>query len=132
MGYLQELNPDVNGDYIDENVDIIIESNPEFFKNFCIVVTCALSEKTLVKLSNLLWDYNIPLMACRSVGFFASARMQVRELCIIESHPDNKHNDIRLEEPFDALKDYINVSSLIYKAHFVLKMITNFLFHTEY
>lgn len=32
--FLQELNPDVNGECIDENVDTIIANNPEFFKNF--------------------------------------------------------------------------------------------------
>lgn len=75
-----------------------------------MVVTCALNEKVLVKLSNLLWELNIPLVACRSVGFIASARLQVKELCIVETHPDNKHNDLRLEEPFDTLKEHIDVN----------------------
>jgi NEDD8-activating enzyme E1 regulatory subunit len=58
--YLQELNPDVNGEsFPDENVDNIIANNPEFFQNFSVVVACALHEKSLMKLSNLLWDLNI-------------------------------------------------------------------------
>jgi NEDD8-activating enzyme E1 regulatory subunit len=105
--YLQELNPDVNGEFIDENVEIIIANNPEFFKNFSVVVSCGLGEKSLIKLSNLLWELNIPLMACRSVGFIGAARIQVKEYCVIETHPDNKHHDLRLEEPFASLKEHI-------------------------
>ena len=105
--YLQELNPDVNGEYIDENVDAIIANNPEVFKNFSVVITCGLNEKSLIKLSNLLWDLEIPLMASMSVGFFGSARLQIKEHCVIETHPDNKHLDLRLEEPFETLKEYV-------------------------
>lgn len=104
--FLQELNPDVNGECIDENVDNIIANNPEFFKNFSVVVSCGLSEKSLIKLSNLLWELNIPFMACKSVGFFGSARIQVKEHCVIETHPDNKQHDLRLEEPFDTLREH--------------------------
>ena len=85
---LQELNPDVNGDFIDENVDAIIEKNPEFFKTFNIVVTCGISEKSTIALSNLLWEQNVPLIVCNSVGFLASALLQIKEHCIIESHPE--------------------------------------------
>lgn len=104
--FLQELNPDVNGEYIDENVDTIIANNPEFFKNFSVVVACGLNEKSLMKLSNLLWDLGIPLMACKSVGFYGSARIQVKEYCVIETHPDNNFEDLRLEHPFDTLKEH--------------------------
>lgn len=31
MRLLQELNPDVNGDYIDENIEVIIDNNPGNF-----------------------------------------------------------------------------------------------------
>lgn len=106
--YLQELNPDVNGEYIDENVDTITANNPEFFKNFSVVVSCGLNEKSLIKLSNLLWDLEIPFMSCKSVGFLGSARIQVKEHCVIESHPDNKRHDLRLEDPFDTLKEYVD------------------------
>lgn len=98
----------MNGEFIDENVDTIIANNPEFFKNFSVVVSCGLNEKSLIKLSNLLWEIDIPLMACKSLGFFGTARIQVKEYCVIESHPDNKHHDLRLEQPFDTLKDHVD------------------------
>ena len=111
---LQELNPDVNGDFIDENVDAIIKDNPEFFKSFNVVVTSGIGEKSTIALSNLLWEQNVPLIVCNSVGFIASARLQIKEHCIIESHPDNKQSDLRLEEPFKELEDYIHVGEWIF------------------
>ncbi|XP_059619991.1 nedd8-activating enzyme E1 regulatory subunit [Phlebotomus argentipes] len=105
---LQELNPDVNGDYVDENIDSLLVNNPDFFKNFDLVIGTALSEKSIVTLSNKLWDLNIPFLVCRSVGFLGSARLQIREHCIIESHPDNRSTDLRLEVPFPALREHMN------------------------
>jgi NEDD8-activating enzyme E1 regulatory subunit len=119
--YLQELNPDVNGEsFPDENVDNIIANNPEFFQNFSVVVACALHEKSLMKLSNLLWDLNIPLISCNSVGFFGIARMQIKEYCVIETHPDNKHQDLRLEEAFEALKEHCDKSELTSKTPWLI------------
>ncbi|CRL02213.1 CLUMA_CG015393, isoform A [Clunio marinus] len=106
--FLQELNPDVNGESIDDNIDTIIANNPEFFKNFSVVVSCGLNEKSLIKLSNLLWELNIPFMSCQSVGFLGSARIQMKEHCVIETHPDNKHQDLRLEEAFQTLEEHVS------------------------
>lgn len=39
---------------------------------------------------------HIPFMFCRSIGFFGTARLQVREHCIVETHADNKPNDMRM------------------------------------
>lgn len=110
--YLQELNPDVNGESIDENIDAIMTNNSDFFQNFSVVIACGLYEKSLIKLSNILWDFNIPLITCRSVGFIGSARIQVKEHCVIETHPDNDFFDLRLEEPFEALKEYCDKTVL--------------------
>lgn len=89
-----------------------MNNNSEFFQNFSVVIACGLNEKSLIKLSNLLWDYNIPLIASRSVGFIGSARIQMKEHCVIETHPDNDFFDLRLEEPFEELKQYCNATSL--------------------
>lgn len=147
MSFLQELNPDVNGESIDDNVETIIEKNSskgefictfftyllivifpflDYFKTFNAVVACSLNEKSLVKLSNLLWDMNIPLIVCRSVGFIGSARLQVKEVCVVETHPDNKQSDLRLEEPFDTLKEHIDVSDTIFLHFSLFKLQVNF------
>lgn len=109
MQALQEMNPDVSSDYLDESVETVLSNNPEFFNSFKVVIASALKEKTLLTLSRMLWSQNIPFVYCRSIGFVASARLQYKEHFVIEAHPDNKQNDLRLEEPFEALQKYLDV-----------------------
>lgn len=115
MQLLQELNPDVSGDYVDDNIESVLEQNPDFFKTFAVVVATELKEPVLVRLSSLLWDLNIPFVFCRSVGFFGTARLQIKEHCIVETHPDNTQNDLRIAEPFDALRSHLDQSELSLK-----------------
>lgn len=42
---LLELNPDVTGDYIDEEPEQILSNSPDFFNNFTVVVATSLTEK---------------------------------------------------------------------------------------
>lgn len=107
VALLRELNPDVNGDAVDESVEKLLETNLEFFKTFDLVIGTALSEKQIQLLSNKLWDLDIPLIVCRSVGFLATCRLQVKEHCIVETHPDNEPSDLRLERPFKTLQDHM-------------------------
>lgn len=104
MQFLQELNPDANGDYVDESIEFILSNRPEFFNTFNVVIASNLNEKTLLRLSNKLWDEKIPFVYCRSLGFFGSIRLQMKEHCVIEAHPDDRIYDLRLENPFPTLK----------------------------
>lgn len=109
MQLLQEMNPDVSSDYLDESIDTILNNNPEFFNSFKVIIAASLKEKTLITLSRLLWSQNISFVYCRSIGFIASTRLQFKEHFVVETHPDNKQNDLRLEQPFEALEKYLNV-----------------------
>lgn len=109
MQLLQEMNPDVNSDYLDESVETILSNNPEFFHSFKVVIASSLKEKTLLTLSQMLWVQNIPFVYCRSIGFIGSARLQYKEHFVVETHPDNKQSDLRLEHPFDTLEKYLDV-----------------------
>ncbi|XP_055608711.1 nedd8-activating enzyme E1 regulatory subunit [Uranotaenia lowii] len=122
MQLLQELNPDVNGDYVDENVDQLIDAQPDFFKTFDVVVATSVNERTIIRLSNLLWDQKIPLLVCRSIGFYGVARLQIQEHCIIETHPDNRQTDLRLEYPFESLKKHMNESEITTKVPWLVVM----------
>ena len=51
---LLELNSEVTGDCVDENVDQVLTNRPDFFTNFDLVIATEISEKTLITLSNLL------------------------------------------------------------------------------
>lgn len=117
---LLELNPDVRGDYIDEEPEQILDNSPDFFNNFTVVVATSLTERSLILLSRRLWELNIPLIVCRSIGFIAYMRLQVKEHTIIETHPDNETPDLRLDKPFDSLKkhlDSINLENMSFKDH---------------
>lgn len=108
VSLLRELNPDVNGDAVDEvAVEKLLETNLEFFKTFDLVIGTALSEKQIVQLSSKMWELNIPFLVCRSVGFLATCRLQIKEHCVVETHPDNEQSDLRLEHPFKSLQEHI-------------------------
>ncbi len=49
---------------------------------------------------------------CVSYGFVASIRLQVSEHCIIESHPDNLLEDLRLDKPFPGLREFMDTIKL--------------------
>lgn len=103
------MNPDVSSDDLDESIETVLNNNPEFFNSFKVVIASSLKEKTLLMISRMLWEKNIPFVYCRSIGFIASARLQYKEHFVIETHPDNTQSDLRLEEPFDALETYLDV-----------------------
>ncbi len=65
-------------------------------------------EKTLATLSSLLWNSNIPLMIVRTYGLLGYIRLQIGEHSIIESHPDNVFEDLRLDQPFPQLKEFMD------------------------
>ncbi|PSN45360.1 NEDD8-activating enzyme E1 regulatory subunit [Blattella germanica] len=117
---LLELNPDVRGDYVDENIDQLLENSPDFFNNFTVVIGTALSERSLISLSKKLWQLEIPFIVCRSYGFVGSIRIQIGEHTVIETHPDNQTPDLRLDKPFSSLRkfvDSINLESMEFKDH---------------
>ncbi|KAJ6644185.1 Nedd8-activating enzyme E1 regulatory subunit [Pseudolycoriella hygida] len=115
MQLLQELNPDVRGDYVDESVEYLLQNNPDFFRTFNVVVASSIKETTIIALSEKLWQLEVPFIFCRSVGFIATARIQVKEHCIVESHPDDKLKDLRLHHPFPSLKEHLESSDVTSK-----------------
>lgn len=117
---LLELNPDVRGDYVDEDVEQLLENSADFFNNFTVVIGSSLTERVLIPLSKKLWELDIPFIVCRSYGFVGYARIQVAEHTVIETHPDNQMPDLRLDKPFSALQnhiDSINLDAMEYKDH---------------
>lgn len=118
--FLQELNPDVNSDYVDESIEDLLKNNPDFLKKFDVVIATALNEKTTIFLSQKLWELNIPFILCRSVGMVGIIRIQIKEHCIIETHPDDKKNDLRLECPFPALKEHIDSTGITLKVPWLI------------
>lgn len=121
---LLELNPDVQGTHINHDPKLYIDSNPLFFSQFSLVIASQLSEKYLLKLSEILWSSKIPLVVVKTYGFIGYLRIAVPEHTVIETHPENIV-DLRLDDPFPTLVDF-------YKKFNFQEMDTVALSHTPY
>lgn len=97
----------VKGDYIDEDIEDILRINPDFFSPFTLVIATGLSHVTLSKISSLLWKSSTPLLVARSYGLLGFIRIALPHHEVIESHPDNYHEDLRLDCPFPGLEKYM-------------------------
>lgn len=104
---LQELNEDTTGHFYQEKPVELLEKDPQLFKSFSVVIASRLSEHDLLKFDQFLWHHNIPLIVCDTFGFLGYLRIVVKEHPVIEAHPDNALDDLRLDEPFDELKSYM-------------------------
>ena len=104
---LQELNEDTVGHFYQEKPVELLEKDPQLFKSFSVVIASRLSEHDLLKFDQFLWHHNIRLIVCDTFGFLGYLRIVVKEHPVIEAHPDNALDDLRLDEPFDELKSYM-------------------------
>ncbi|XP_063294365.1 NEDD8-activating enzyme E1 regulatory subunit [Pelobates fuscus] len=112
MELLQELNDYVTGNFVPEKPEHLLEKDPSFFCKFTVVIATQLSESTLLRLAETLWDSGIPLLICRAYGFVGYMRIAVKEHTIIESHPDNALEDLRLDQPFPELSEHLQLYDL--------------------
>jgi len=106
MEFLQELNNDVSGSFVEESPENLLDNDPSFFCRFTIVVATQLPESTLLRLADVLWNSQIPLLICRTYGLVGYMRIIIKEHPVIESHPDNALEDLRLDKPFPELREH--------------------------
>uniref|UniRef100_A0A452V5A8 NEDD8-activating enzyme E1 regulatory subunit n=1 Tax=Ursus maritimus TaxID=29073 RepID=A0A452V5A8_URSMA len=106
MEFLQELNNDVSGSFVEESPENLLDNDPSFFCRFTIVVATQLPESTLLRLADVLWNSQIPLLICRTYGLVGYMRIIIKEHPVIESHPDNTLEDLRLDKPFPELREH--------------------------
>lgn len=105
---LLDMNSDVNGDIfpletylphvtttvqstMDPKVqeDDSVNKDLEFWKQFnCIIVCGTLYTGQIRRLAKLCWSLNTPLIICKSLGFFGSLRIQLKEHTVLDTHPD--------------------------------------------
>ncbi|EDL11219.1 amyloid beta precursor protein binding protein 1, partial [Mus musculus] len=83
MEFLQELNSDVSGSFVEESPENLLDNDPSFFCRFTIVVATQLLESTLLRLADVLWNSQIPLLICRTYGLVGYMRI------IIKEHPED-------------------------------------------
>ncbi|XP_053173485.1 NEDD8-activating enzyme E1 regulatory subunit [Scomber japonicus] len=104
---LQELNSDVSGNFVEESPDKLMDNDPEFFHRFTIVIGVQLPESTCLRLGSSLWSASVPFLVCKTYGLIGYMRLVVQEHTVIESHPDNALEDLRLDQPFAEFKNHI-------------------------
>jgi len=107
MRLLLEMNHEVRGDCVQETLEQVLVSNRTFFSSFSLVICCGLQEKSLLTISKVLWEENIPLLAVKTTGFLGYIRLQVREIYIVETHPDNRVPDLRLDATWPELQQWL-------------------------
>ncbi|KAI2662480.1 NEDD8-activating enzyme E1 regulatory subunit [Labeo rohita] len=100
---LQELNSDVSGNFVEE----LLDNDPEFFHRFSLVIGVQLPESTCLRLGCVLWEAGVPFLVCRTYGLIGYMRLIVKEHTVVESHPDNALEDLRLDQPFTELKHHV-------------------------
>uniref|UniRef100_A0A4W3JVY0 NEDD8-activating enzyme E1 regulatory subunit n=1 Tax=Callorhinchus milii TaxID=7868 RepID=A0A4W3JVY0_CALMI len=109
---LQELNSDVCGNFVEESAEQLLENDHTFFSRFHLVIAIQLQESTLLRLAGVLWNMEVPLLVCRTYGLVGYMRLAVKEHTVVESHPDNALEDLRLDLPFTQLRDHVQAYSL--------------------
>ncbi|XP_065145361.1 NEDD8-activating enzyme E1 regulatory subunit [Paramisgurnus dabryanus] len=109
---LQELNSDVSGNFVEETPDKLLDNDPEFFHRFSLVIGVQLSESTCLRLAVVLWEVGVPFLVCRTYGLIGYMRLAVKEHTVVESHPDNALEDLRLDHPFTELKAHLETYDL--------------------
>ncbi|TWW67939.1 NEDD8-activating enzyme E1 regulatory subunit APP-BP1 [Takifugu flavidus] len=92
---------------IGKSPDKLLDNDPEFFHRFSIVIGVQLPESTFLRLGTVLWSASVPFLICKTYGLIGYMRLVVQEHTVIESHPDNALEDLRLDQPFAELKDHV-------------------------
>lgn len=93
---LLEMNSEVKGDSVVQDVRTLLSGDLSYFNQFSLILVCdpTLPIRSLLPLAAHLWTANIPLVLLQTKGLLGSARLQVREHPIIESHPGNDRYDL--------------------------------------
>lgn len=113
MELLQELNTEVKGNFIDEDFETVLSTDINFLSKFTVVIACGLHDSNLMKLSSMLAKLSVPLILARSYGLIGYMRIAVPSHEVLESHPDNYHEDLRLDCPFPELTEYMDKIDLV-------------------
>ena len=84
-----------------------MQSDPSFFARFTLVISVNQSKSFDLALSDALWALQppspqVPLLRVRSAGMLAEMQISLKELGIIETHPDSVV-DLRITRPFPEL-----------------------------
>ncbi|BGP43074.1 hypothetical protein JCM10449v2_007089 [Rhodotorula kratochvilovae] len=96
--FLLELNSDVQGHALVQPLSALTDLSP-----YTLVLAVDIEAPAeLLALADAAWDKGIPLIKVDSAGFYGALRTQVKEITVVETHPESIV-DLRLSHPFPAL-----------------------------
>lgn len=105
---LGELNLDVKGHFVAENLEEVV-SRSSFFDSFDVVVVSDYVPGVLLeKLRNILWTRSIPFLVANTVGFYGSVQLICAETTVIDTHYPSRLYDLRIDRPWPQLKAYVD------------------------
>ena len=104
--HLHELNTSVAGAFVDESVDVVVDQNPDFFKDFTVVVASRVETKTLAKLDEACRARDVALVALDTLGLVGTVRLSKTEHRVLEAKPEETDFDLRVNAPWPALIDF--------------------------
>ena len=97
--HLHELNTSVAGAFVDESVDVVVDQNPDFFKDFTVVVASRVEMKTLAKLDEACRARDVALVALDTLGLVGTVRLSKTEHRVLEAKPEETDFDLRVNAP---------------------------------
>ncbi|MCJ1436487.1 hypothetical protein MMC27_005866 [Xylographa pallens] len=112
--YLQELNPEVTGNAINQNIGTFVSSNNNLRKYTLILITAPTSLSTVLKTAaSYAWNASIPLLYIHSIGFYSQFSLQLPlEFPIVDTHPDPlSTQDLRLLNPWPELLHFMHTKT---------------------
>ncbi|SJX65903.1 related to auxin-resistance protein [Sporisorium reilianum f. sp. reilianum] len=123
---LTEMNTSVASEAKLENPASLLQTDPSFFAGFTLVISVNQSRSFDLALSDALWALQppspqVPLLRVRSAGMLAEMHISLKELGIIETHPDSVV-DLRITRPFPELLELaqqfdLNTSDTLEHSH---------------
>ncbi|KAH9822457.1 hypothetical protein DFH28DRAFT_1078676 [Melampsora americana] len=110
--FLSELNPDVKSNGIQMDLMKFVRqsdqgSEEDRLRSSSIIIGVGLEEEDENELAERCWKDNLHLILVQTCGFLGSIRVQVKELGLIETHPDS-YVDLRLDCPFPTLLEFVH------------------------
>ncbi|KAI9667824.1 MAG: hypothetical protein M1821_000643 [Bathelium mastoideum] len=106
--YLQELNPDVQGDWSDQPLEAFIDQCFTRGAFTHVIVVAPMYLDMLASISSRADGWKIPLFYIHCFGFYSQLSLQLPpKFPIVDTHPDPETTtDLRLMWPFKELREY--------------------------
>ncbi|CAG8979835.1 hypothetical protein HYALB_00002607 [Hymenoscyphus albidus] len=105
---LQELNPDVKGDWYQLEKDQPLQTLLDQQKFTLLMYSLPIEPETLLTIQNYANENKLPLFSIHSAGFYSAFRIHLPgSFPIVDTHPESTTTpDLRLRTPWKGLSDF--------------------------